>query len=149
LLCGKYWKEVQGWNETRNMKTQRCEYTGNISPHEVPRLSEDDIRRGHPHWPDGVLLVRRDKPFLWLRAISYFVDPWTRLLINSAEHALADGINLPLPPLAKDGSKILEQLGLADRFRALQKTRTSSCVWRALWHGRCRIPRGGALAAVR
>src|SRR5262249_58680133 len=24
---------------------------------------------------------------------------------------------------------------------------TSSCVWRALWHGRCRIPRGGAFAA--
>jgi hypothetical protein len=26
---------------------------------------------------------------------------------------------------------------------------TSSCVWRALWRGRCRIPRGGTSAAVR
>ena len=124
LLSGKYWAEVQGWNESRNMKTQRWEWTGNVSRHELPRLSEDQIRRGHPQWPDGALLVRRDSPHLWARAVPYFLDPWARLLINSAEHARDDGLDLPLPPLAKDGSyKNLEALGLADRFRALQASR--------------------------
>ena len=124
LLCGKYWKEVQGWNESRNVKTQRWEYTGNISRHEVPRLSEDDIRQGHPNMPDAALLVRRDMPFLWVREIPYFLDPWSRLLINSAEHARSDGLDHPLPPLAKNGDyKYLEARGLADRFRTLQKTK--------------------------
>ena len=125
LLSGTYWKEVQGWSESRNAKTQRWEWTNSVSQQEFPRLTPEQIRIGHPTWPDAALMVRRDHLHMWVRAVPYFVgEPWAKVLVNSAEHARNDGIDLPLPPLAKDGSyKFLAQLGLEQRFRVLQGKR--------------------------
>jgi len=124
FLSGTYMKEKQGWSESRNAKTQRWEWTNNVSQDEHARLTPEQIRMGHPTFPDAALMVSRDKHHSWVRAVPYFCsEPWPRVLINSAEHARRDGLtDLPLPPLAKNGNYThLEALGLADRFRDLQK----------------------------
>ena len=68
---------------------------------------------------------RRDKHHSWIDSIPYYRrDPWAKVLVNSAEHARSDGLDLPLPPLAKDGNYgYLAQLGLDQRFRELQNHR--------------------------
>jgi len=123
LLSGTFMKQKQGWNETRNPQTRMWEWTNTVSQDEHARLTPEQIRLGHPSMPDGALMIRREKLHEWVRAVKYFNDPWIRVLLNSAEHARNDGIDgVPLPPLAKDGNySNLSQLGLDERFRALQQ----------------------------
>ena len=104
----------------------RWEWSSSISLDEQPRLKPEQIRMGHPTWPDGALMVRRDQPHSWVKgSIPYFRrDPWAKVFVSSAEHARSDGLDLPLPPLAKDGNYgYLAQLGLDQRFRELQNHR--------------------------
>ena len=124
-LSGTEWQEIKGWSEGRHPKTYRWEWSSSIRLEEKPRFKPEHIRMGDPSLPDAALMVRRDKHHMWVRAIPYYKgDPWLKVLVNSAEHARRDGIGLPLPPLAKNGDyRFLAELGLEQRFRALQNRR--------------------------
>lgn len=123
LLSGTYWAEVEGRSQGRHPRTEKLEWTSNVSLQQFPRLTPEQIRLGHPTWRDGALLVRRDAPHQWVRAVPFFRDdPWVRVLVNSAEHAYRARSGFPAPPLARNGDySHLEALGLADRYRALQR----------------------------
>lgn len=125
FLSGTYWEEVKGYSEARHPKHGRWEWSTSIRLEEQRRLKPEQIRMGRADWPDGALMVRRDRYHSWIDSIPYYRrDPWAKVLVNSAEHARSDGLDLPLPPLAKDGNYgYLAQLGLDQRFRELQNHR--------------------------
>lgn len=123
LLSGTFWAEVEGRSQGRNPRNDKLEWTSNVSLQQLPRLTEDQIRLGHPFWDDGVLLVRKDSPHMWVHGRPFFRgDPWVRVLVNSAEHAYRARSAFPLPPLAQRQSyQYLDELGLSDRYRKLQE----------------------------
>lgn len=116
-LAGTYWQDVA----SRSHGSGPGGPTSGDSegPQRVPRLDEYQIARGHPEWPDGVLVLDSAAKFTWVICRPYFRDaPWPQLIVNALEHT-TDG---PLPPLSKEGSyAYLEANGLADRYRALQE----------------------------
>ena len=90
FLSGTYWEEIKGYSEARHPKHGRWEWSSSIRLEEKSRLKPEQIRLGNPSWPDGALMVRRDKHHSWIDSIPYYRrDPWAKVLVSSAEHAEA------------------------------------------------------------
>ena len=119
-LGGMYDHEVHGLSETGD----KGNWNMGVNYTERRNFNLSQVAQGHPYLPDAVMMLDPQARTSWVNATPYYVGMWAKILINSAEHAFADGLtNYPLPSLSKYSFEHLNALvpGYSDRFRALQR----------------------------
>jgi hypothetical protein len=123
-LSKRDWVEIASGSESRDPKG-RIDWMASYGYQQLPALSPDEIGSPHPTCPSARLWMNERNEFTWIDTAGYFENPWAQILVNAMEHAVVEGTQLPLPPLTKHGFRHLEALGIADRWRRVERRHKS------------------------